>query len=94
MANKLAHLFKYNKEVLKKFESVESKEDALSVIQEYITDYTEDALLKDVQSMQNTLVSEGSINVEELASVTGGAFVWSEVSDVFKTYNRITDNHF
>ncbi|MDR3156700.1 MAG: hypothetical protein LBT69_02155 [Lactobacillales bacterium] len=72
MANRLAHLFKYDKKAVNRFSSVRTKEDALSVVIDYISDYTEEELAKDIEDMQSSVIREGLLDTDKLEDVTGG----------------------
>ncbi|MDR3156699.1 MAG: hypothetical protein LBT69_02150 [Lactobacillales bacterium] len=76
LANRLMHILQNDKNALKKFTGVSSKEDALKVAQGLIPDYTESELLNDVQNIQHSYIKNSSLSSSQLEDVVGGAINW------------------
>ncbi|MDR1473623.1 MAG: hypothetical protein LBI41_03595 [Lactobacillales bacterium] len=73
MKNRLLKLFKENKAAMKKFINVKSKSEALAIAQEYLPDYTDTELLKDIQNFQISQTGESSLSDKDLEKIVGGA---------------------
>jgi hypothetical protein len=72
MENRLLKLLKKDKTAMKKFINIKSKEEALKVAKEYISDYTEAELLDDIQNFQASQAGESSLDEKDLEKVVGG----------------------
>jgi len=72
MANRLVSLVTENSEAAEKLGTLNTKEAILAAVRTYISDYTEEELVNDIQVIQQVQAKEGELDLEQLAEVAGG----------------------